>query len=316
METVESFPVDSPQRLEGIGGSEAGSALNVNSFCSAAKLYKIKIGDIVDDDAGEAAELGHILEPWILDQYEKKEGVKLERPGDTVYRHKDHPWLFAHVDGLVIGQKKGVDAKSSGMMNFQAAKGFGKAGTDEVPKSIIAQCVLYMAIFEYDQWDVAALIAGGGVKFYQIKRDLELEKTVFEKLKYFWFENVKKRVPPDPKTIDDANIIYDAGNLDPIESTPDIYKKYLKRFEAKKKFAKAKTELDSIDFELKKFIGDHSELTSFTDDKLITWYKDADSEKFDTALFKIDHQELYQEYLIPKIGCRRFLPKNLKEDKS
>lgn len=312
MKADESFPVDSPLRLEGIGGSEVGTVLGVNSFCSNVELYKIKIGELVNGDAGDAAELGHILEPWILDKYEQKEGVKLERPGDIVYRHKDFPWLFAHVDGLVIGQKKGVDAKSTGLMNFQAARGFGKAGTDEVPQSIICQCVLYMAIFDYDQWDVAALIAGGGVRFYQVKRDLELEKIVIGKLKHFWLENVQKRIPPVPKTVEETDILYTSGNLDPIESTPDIYKSYLKRFDLVEQKKAIENKLKNVDFDLKSFIGDHAELVNFNEDILISWYKDQDSEKFDKDTFKTDHPKLFKKYLVPKTGCRRFLPKTLK----
>lgn len=309
--SIERFAVDDKKRLEGIGGSEVGSAMDVNSFCSAAKLYKIKVGELVDDVSSDAADLGHILEPWILDKYEQKEGIKLERPGDRVYRHPIYPWLFAHVDGLVIGQKKGVDAKSTGLMNWQAAKGFGKAGTDEVPKSIICQGVLYMAIFDYDQWDIAALVAGGGVRFYQIYRDLELEKIVIDKLKYFWFENVQKRNPPEAKSVEDADVLYTSGNLDPIESTPDIYQKYLERFKIQKRIAIAIKELGEIDFDLKKFMGDHSELVNFAEDPLITWYKDQDSEKFDKDSFKAEHSDLYKQYLVPKIGGRRFLPKKL-----
>ncbi len=312
MKSTEKFAVDSPLRLEGIGGSEVGSALDVNPFCSSVELYKIKIGELDGNVSNDACELGHILEPWILDKYEQKEGVKLDRPGDIVYRHKDFPWLFAHVDGLVKGQKKGVDAKSTGLMNFQAARGFGKAGTDELPQSIICQCILYMAIFDYNQWDVAALVAGGGVRFYQVKRDLELEKIIIEKLKKFWFENVKKRMPPEPKTIGEVDILYTSGNLDPVESTPDIYKKYLRRFKVKKTLCKIEKKLNGIDFELKSFIGDHAELTNFNDDILITWYKDKDSEVFDKDLFRIDHPRLFKKYLVPKTGCRRFLPKTLK----
>jgi predicted phage-related endonuclease len=197
-------------------------------------------------------------------------------------------------------------------MNFKAAKNFGKAGTDEVPESIICQCVLYMAIFDYDQWDVAALVAGGGVRFYQIKRDLELEEIVIGKLKHFWFENVQKRIPPVLKTVEDAEILYTKGNLDPIESTPSIYKKYLERFKVKKTLCKILKKLEAIDFELKSFIGNHAELVNFNDDQLITWHKDQDSSTFDKDSFKTDHPKLFKKYLKPKTGCRRFLPKTLK----
>ena len=66
MKSVERFAVDSPERLKGIGGSEVGTALGLNPYCSAVELYKMKIGELENKDAGDAAELGHILEPWIL----------------------------------------------------------------------------------------------------------------------------------------------------------------------------------------------------------------------------------------------------------
>lgn len=307
---IEAFPVDSPLRLQGVGGSEVGSALGINPYCSPSKLYKIKIGELVDDSNSDAAELGHVLEPWILDKYEQKHGVKLERPGDRVYRHSEHPWLFAHVDGLVIGEKRGVDAKSTGLMNYQAAKKFGKGGTDHLPESIICQCVLYMAIFDYPQWDVAALIAGGGVRFYQIYRDIDLEKVVIEQLKTFWFHHVGNRIPPEPKNIDDVNVIYTNGDHDPIEATPEIYKAYLDLLKSKKKFSKVKKEKERNEFIIKEFMRDHGALLDIGDNELITWFRCKDSEVFDEKCFKLENPDLYKKYLITKNGTRRFLVKD------
>ena len=310
---IESFPVDSPLRLEGIGGSEAGTALGVNPFCSTVELYQIKIGELINDVKSDAAELGHVLEPWILDKYEQKYNVKLERPGDIVYRHPAYSWLFAHVDGLIIGEKKGVDAKSTGLMNYQAAKNFGKSGTDQVPQSIICQCVLYMAIFDYPQWDVAALIAGGGVRFYQVYRDLDLEKIVIDKLKKFWFENVKKRIPPEPKSVEDVELIYSSGDQGSIESNPKIYKAYLELLKARKKCAEATEEKKKSELIIKKYMSDYGLLVDFNDKEMVTWFKDTDSEKFDNDSFMENEPDMYKKYLVPKIGCRRFLPKKFKK---
>jgi putative phage-type endonuclease len=305
----EIFAVDSPLRLEGIGGSEVGSALGVNPFCSNVELYQIKRGELIDDSQSDAAELGHILEPWILDKYEKKYDVQLERPGDKVYRHKEYPWLFAHVDGIVIGEKRGVDAKSTGLMNWQATKGFGKDGTDEVPKSIICQCVLYMSIFDYDQWDVAALVAGGGVKFYHIYRDLELEEVVLNKLQYFWFENVKKSIPPEPKTVEDVERIYSTGDHGTIESKPAIFKIYLELKKYRTECAEIEKKKKECEFAIKKYMLDHNTMIGISGNLLVTWNKDPDKEVFDKERFKQDEPELYKKYLTTKTGSRRFLIK-------
>ena len=313
METIEHFAVDDQKRLEGVGGSEIGTVLGVNTFCSNVELYLIKRGELIDDVDTDSAELGHILEPWILNKYEAKEKIKLDRPGDRVYRHPEHNWIFGHVDGLVIGEKRGVDAKSTGLMNFRAAMGFGKTGTDQVPLSIIAQCAIYMAIMDYSRWDVAALVAGGGVRFYQINRDLDLERSIINRLKTFWFDHVKKGIPPAPKSVKDVELIYSNGDLGKIECKPQIYQAYLDILKAKRNCAKANEAKEVNEMIIKEYMADHGSLVDFTDKILVTWFKDNDNDKFDKKAFEKAEPELYKKYSKSKVGGRRFLVKKVSD---
>jgi putative phage-type endonuclease len=313
MQSTESFAVDDPKRHEGIGGSEVGTALGVNPYMSKVELYLVKRGETEAFKGNDATELGHLLEPWILDKYEQKEQITLNRPKDLVFRHPKLSWLFAHVDGLVIGQKRGVDAKSSGLMNWKAAKNFGEEGSNQVPHSIIAQCALYMSIFDYPRWDVAALIAGTGVKYYRIDRDLELEADMLERLKVFWFDHVKKGIPPESSNLADTDLIYQSHNEDPIECTPEIYQDFLRLHDCKDDIKAAKERAEMHEHNIKSFIGLHSELVDFEGKELATWRTGAEKEYFDLEGFKDDNPKLHHQYLKSKPGCRRFYLKTLKD---
>jgi len=313
MDAVERFAVDDPKRHEGIGGSEVGTALGINPYMSKVELYLVKRGETEAFKGNDATELGHLLEPWILDKYEEKEKVELFRPGDQVFRHPKLSWLFGHIDGDVIGEERGVDAKSSGLMNWKATKHYGKEGTNQVPDSIIAQCAVYMSIFDYPRWDVAALIAGEGLKFYQIDRDMVLENLIIEKLKAFWFDHVKKGIPPESSNLTDTELIYQFDNQDPIECEPEIYQDYLRLLDCKEEFKTLQEHADTHEMNLKNFIGLHSELVDFEGNTLATWKTGADKEYFDLESFKDDNPDLHGQYLKTKPGCRRFYLKKLKD---
>ncbi|UCE66676.1 MAG: hypothetical protein JSU85_01265, partial [Candidatus Zixiibacteriota bacterium] len=184
--------------------------------------------------------------------------------------------------------------------------------TDHVPESIIAQCAMYMSIINCGRWDVAALIGGFGLKFYQIYRNLELEEVIIEKLKTFWFDHVKKGVPPESKTLDDVDMLYRYGDLDTIESIPEIYACYKELLEIVKQCKSLETKKNDIKLKIKEYMGNHQALSNFGDQIIITWIKDQDSKKFDKEAFRSDYPELFEKYQKTKIGSRRFLPKEIK----
>lgn len=58
------------------------------------------------------------------------------------------------------------------------------------------QCRWYMALTELTQWDLAVLLQNEEYRQYELFRDPILENQMLEKCRYFWFENVCKRIEP------------------------------------------------------------------------------------------------------------------------
>lgn len=53
-----------------------------------------------------------------------------------------------------------------------------------------------MALTELTQWDLAVLLQNEEYRQYELFRDPILENQMLEKCRYFWFENVCKRIEP------------------------------------------------------------------------------------------------------------------------
>jgi predicted phage-related endonuclease len=79
-------------------------------------------------------------------------------------------------DGLVPGQRRGVDAK---VVAWDQRRKWGETAA-EIPERIQLQCWWYMACMEYDAWDVVALI-GDTPRVYEITRDREAERAMIER---------------------------------------------------------------------------------------------------------------------------------------
>ncbi|NSB14109.1 YqaJ viral recombinase family protein [Clostridium beijerinckii] len=67
---------------------------------------------------------------------------------------------------------------------------------EEIPPSHILQCQHYMEVLGADTCYIAALIGGQRFVYKEIKRDEELISMIVEAEKNFWFNHVKKRIPP------------------------------------------------------------------------------------------------------------------------
>jgi hypothetical protein len=64
-----------------------------------------------------------------------------------------------------------------------------------------------MAVLDYPEWDVAALLDSEDkdrVRIYTIKRDPQLEADLIERLRAFWEDHILKRVPPEAVSAADA----------------------------------------------------------------------------------------------------------------
>ncbi|WP_065202504.1 YqaJ viral recombinase family protein [Chromobacterium subtsugae] len=195
-------------RNTGIGGSDAGTVLNVNPYKTPLQLYLEKRGEIEPDDISEkeAVHFGNVLEDIVAQEYSRRTGRRVERCTTTL-RHPKHPFMLGNLDRLVWeGDKRPQhrgEIRTRHLLECKTALGrfidksaWGPDGSDEVPMTYMAQCQHYLAVTDAEQIDLAVLLSGPEFRIYPIKRDDELITAMIEQEGEFW-ERVQSGSAPE-----------------------------------------------------------------------------------------------------------------------
>lgn len=189
------------QRKSGLGGSDAATILGLNPWKTRYELYQEKAEGIEfesdkEEDDDVPSTWGNLLEEVIAKRYQEKTGHELYEV-DTLY-HKTHKFMLANPDRLIRdlgdGVRRGLEIKNVG---WRAALKWGDAGTKLVPENIYPQVAHYMAVADYDEWHIAALIGGNDFRTYTFERDMEFEEILLEEEHKFWANHVLKKNPPE-----------------------------------------------------------------------------------------------------------------------
>lgn len=170
---VGNFEAQSPEwhalRASGIGGSDIAAICKTSPWTSPFALWAKKTGRIEDTvGASEAAEWGNILEPVILDQFEKRSGLTVYRDVGT-WAHKNRSWQLANPDAIW------EDADGNlGIVEVKTSR-YEDDWTNGVPEYYKTQVYWYAQTFGFESTIyVVALFAGS--KY----RTFELNPSAFE----------------------------------------------------------------------------------------------------------------------------------------
>ena len=101
-------------RRKSIGGSDAASILGLNQYNSAYALWCEKTGKITPEDISdkEAVRLGNDLEQYAAERFMDATGKKVRRENNIIY-NDDYPFAHANPDRMVIGEKAGLECKTT-----------------------------------------------------------------------------------------------------------------------------------------------------------------------------------------------------------
>lgn len=292
-------------RMKGIGGSDAGAILGFNPYKSPYYLWCEKTGRIKPKEDNEPMRQGRDLEDYVARRWMEATGKKVHKSGFS-YQSKEHPYMLANVDRLVVGENAGLECKTA---NALTRTRYDKG---DIPASYYAQCMHYMAVTGMDKWYIAIVVLGKGFYTFEVERDEAEIESLIEAEEDFWsLVECGKEPPVDgmDSTSDALNQIYD----EPIgrESTVfiddslaemllDIKSKQKELSEMQKLYEnKIKSQMEDAEY-------------AQSDSAAITW-KYTESSRFDTKSFKKEHQDLYEQYLKTS-KTRRFLIKKNKEE--
>lgn len=174
----------------GIGGSDIGALIGVNPWSSPFQVFIDKTTDYVKDlSDNETVYWGTTLEDIVAKEFEKRTGKKVARE-NALLASKETPFAYANIDRKIIGEKAGLECKTTNAFNAPEWK------NGEVPASYICQCQWYMYVTGFEKWYIACLIGGQKFVHYGIDRDDELIQYMLEKANDFWNNNVLRNEAP------------------------------------------------------------------------------------------------------------------------
>jgi len=172
-------------RQAGIGGSEMAAIFGLSPWDGPHGVWQRKKGIAPEKEDNERFKIGRLMESPIAQLYADREGVALERV-EGLLVHPSAP-IVGTPDRVVKGKRKGVEIKTA---DPSQKMHWGDDGTDEVPIQYVFQCATYMALTDFDEWDLAVLFGMSDFRIYRLKRDMELERAMIEKATEFWNRHV------------------------------------------------------------------------------------------------------------------------------
>ena len=151
-------------RMKGIGGSDAGAILGFNPYKSPYYLWCEKTGRIGSQPDSEAMRQGRDLEDYVARRWMEATGKKVHKSGFS-YQSKEHPYMLANVDRLVVGENAGLECKTASALTRT------KYDKGDIPASYYAQCMHYMAVTGMDRWYIAIVVLGKGFYTFEVERN-------------------------------------------------------------------------------------------------------------------------------------------------
>lgn len=288
-------------RKLGIGGSDASVVCGISRYKSPVELWMEKTNQIPQQEAGEAAYWGTILESIVRNEFTKRTGMEVKQLGQ-ILQSVEHPFMLANLDGV-------CEHPDYGPCIFEAKTASAyKAGEwdDAIPDEYLLQIQHYMAVTGYKGTYIAVLIGGNTFKWRFVERDEELISMLINLEADFW-EHVQNMTPP-PLDGSDASAKFLAErfpNSVPASKVelPDTADALLTQYDEACEQLEAVTERkQEAENRLKEMLGDNEVGTA--NGRIVTW-KSIVQDRLDSKTLKAEHPTIYQKY-INKISYRRF----------
>lgn len=182
-------------RRRTLGASEIGAALGFSPWQSAYSLWAEKTGRLKPQKSNAAMRLGLMLEPVILDEFQRDTKMRAGFRRDS-WRHPDVEWATASPDALALVPPVDDEDVGGSLLGIVEAK-TDYATWDEIPRQYQLQVAWQFYVTGLDRaW--IPLLATGHRKFeiYEIERDEHLVDVVVTAAIRFWDHVVTDTQPP------------------------------------------------------------------------------------------------------------------------
>lgn len=285
-------------RKTGIGGSDAGAVCGLNPYVSSIGVYLNKIGKAPEVEDNEAMRQGRDMEDYVARRFSEKTGLKVRR-SHQLYRSKEHPFMIADVDRMIVGEDAGLECKTV------SAYGADKWKDGQIPVHYLLQCLHYMAVTGKKTWYIAAVILGVDFQYRKIEWEEEMISKLIEVEQRFWEQFVCSGHMPDPDGTEacSESLTKYFNKAKKGTAIPLIgFDERLNRRELiLQQIESLETEKRQIEQEVRCYLQENE--TAFNENYRVSWFN-VETNRLDTKQMKEEHPDLYQKFL-KKIVSRR-----------
>lgn len=280
------------RRQTGIGGSDAGAIMGVHPYRGTFSVWADKMGTLPPVEDNEAMRQGRDLEDYVARRFEEATGKKVRREYGML-RSKRWPWMIADLDRRVVGERAGLECKTSKDIFLK------RYANGDFPMEYYCQCLHYLAVTGFDKWYLAVLVYGTELKIFEICRDAAEDdlQALIKAEEAFWQNHVKARVAPPAdelaSTTEALNRVYPQGNGVAVCADADMDETLNALAEARRQKRKAEAYIRKLENRIKGKMGETewvygSEVTATwrtrqvkrrSWDKLMELYPDVDMDK-------------------------------------
>ncbi len=288
-------------RKLGIGGSDASVVCGISRYKSPVELWMEKTGQLPNQEAGEAAYWGTLLENLVRTEFTKRTGIQINRVSQ-ILQSEEHPFMLANLDGICVHPDLGTC-----IFEAKTASAFKVSEWDNgIPNEYMLQIQHYMAVTGARGAYIAVLIGGNTFRWQFVERDDELIDMLIPLEADFW-KHVESATPP-PLDGSKASAKFLAerfpGSVPKSKIVlPEIASELIQKYDAActqlETFTEQKQEAENL---LKQMLGENEIGT--IGDRIVTW-KSISQERLDSKTLKAEHPTLYKKYA-NKTSFRRF----------
>ena len=297
-------------RRQGIGSSDAATAVGLNPYKSPLQLWMEKTGrdgnlPVVDpQDDSSPMYWGTLLEPIVAAHYTRRTGHRVRRV-NAVLQHPEHPWMLANLDREVVGAPdvQILECKTAGIHGARLWR-------EGVPEYVQLQVMHQLAVTGKQAADVAVLLGGQELQVFHIPRDDTLIAQLIALEQQFWGYVERDEAPPaDGSASADLALrcLYPRDSGVTLDLATDLEMSgVFSDLLAVREVITTQTALESqLKQRIQQRMGEATR--AVFENGEVSWKRSKESATVDTTQLLKDHPEMAQTYAVTKPGSRRFL---------
>jgi putative phage-type endonuclease len=181
------------ERVNYIGGSDAAAIVGLSRWSSPLEVWSKKTGLLPEVELdSEAVLLGQELEDYVSRRFARLQKKKVRRVNETIY-HPKYPFIAAHIDRRIVGEKAILEAKTTSAWRAKEWEG------EDLPAEYVIQAMHYLAVTGADVCWVACLIGNQEFVVKDVWRDEKTLTDLVNREVNFWERFVVPKIMPEVK---------------------------------------------------------------------------------------------------------------------